>query len=29
VGFYGTAGGIVPSPDMVANHIRESVLART
>ena len=25
VAFYGTAGGIVPSPDMVARHIRESV----
>ncbi len=26
VGFYGTAGGIVPSPDMVASQIRESVI---
>jgi 2-oxoglutarate ferredoxin oxidoreductase subunit alpha len=28
VGFYGTAGGIVPSPDMVAGEIRRRVLAR-
>jgi 2-oxoglutarate ferredoxin oxidoreductase subunit alpha len=27
VGFYGTAGGIVPSPDMVADQIRTSVMA--
>jgi 2-oxoglutarate ferredoxin oxidoreductase subunit alpha len=28
VGFYGTAGGVVPSPDMVADQIRASLMAR-